>query len=300
MQFLLGPLALGDVLGNAQQVRGAAVAVVKGDFEGMQDQPAAGRVVEGFRGDIDDLSRADGVQIMLSKQVGLFAAVDIVVRFTDHSAFLKPKHLVRFVVPEFEAEIVLGILYEHGHGQVLNQVVQEVLLLLKPFLGSFARRDVPRGAEGANDGAILVAQTFLGGEDPGDRSVGPGLLFLAVDEWFAGAHDVLLVGGGGLRVGGEEEIEVGFAEGRSRVGQFEYGGHGLVDAKEAALPILKIDMVGHVIHEAVHQVAFLGQGFVGPLSFADFADQVLVGLGERGSPLHHQLLNPIGPAHGAE
>src|SRR5262249_55049146 len=69
----------------------------------------------------------------------------------------------------------------------------------------------------------------------------------------ATADDLLLVP---IRLAGVllgEEIEVGLAEGLGGIGQAEAVGHAAIDAEEAALQVLEIDGIGHLVHEHLQQ-----------------------------------------------
>ncbi len=113
-------------------------------------------------------------------------------------------------------------------------------------------------------------------------SVRPGFLLFLVDDPLPGANDFLLVGQGlkGVFVG--EEVDVGLADRFVGILQSEITCHRLIDADEAALGILEIDVVRQVIHQRVQQVAFLLQTLVGGRKFggaiADTSLQFCVGL----------------------
>ena len=107
-------------------------------------------------------------------------------------------------------------------------------------------------------------------------SVRPGFLLFLVDDPLPGANDFLLVGQGlqGMFVG--EEVDVGLADRFAGVLQAEITGHRLVDANEAAVGILEINVVRQVVHQRVQQVAFLLQALVGSRKFGGaIADPLL-------------------------
>ena len=109
--------------------------------------------------------------------------------------------------------------------------------------------DVLADAEGADDGALFVAERHFAGEHPGDVAVGPRFLFEFADDGDAGVDDGFLVLPRRLRVGVIEEIEIGLADefvgaGKSMV--FEHGG---ADGDEARIAVLEIDVVGNVFQE---------------------------------------------------
>src|SRR5262249_24707103 len=135
--------------------------------------------------------------------------------------------LVGLDVPVPQA--VLGAL--DGQGEAVAGLAQLLL-------GDLAGGDVARDAEGAYDGARLVAHRHLGRRTPGDAAVGPGLALLGVDERPAGADDLLLVLVGLAGVLGAEDVEVGLAGVLGRVGQAETAGALAVDAEEAAGGVL--------------------------------------------------------------
>ncbi len=94
-------------------------------------------------------------------------------------------------------------------------------------------------------------------------AVGPGFLLFLVDDPLPSAEDFLLVGQGlqGMLV--REVVNVGLADRFAGVLQANIAGHRLVDADEAALGILEVDVVRQVVHQRVQEVAFLLQVLVG-------------------------------------
>ena len=137
-------------------------------------------------------------------------------------------------------------------------------LLRERGLHPLVLRDVARDADDSGDVAVRVAQGNLGGRDPGDAPVGPGLLLLQADERRAGAHDALLilVRLPGVLLG--EKVEVRLADRLTGITQSEDPRHGVVDAHKATVPVLEIDVVGNRGGQALEKDLLMPQCLLRP------------------------------------
>ena len=66
-----------------------------------------------------------------------------------------------------------------------------------------------------------------------------------------------------------KKVEVRLPDGLTGIGQAKDLRLRLVDADEAALPVLEVDLVRNVIHKGVQQKPFVGQRFLGVLEVGD-------------------------------
>ena len=265
LQFFLGLLGFGDVAADADQAADPAVVVAQRNFRGGMPARIAGAVhyallaVDQRLAGTEDravVRREIGRQLG-RKKIGERLPGDVgVARGAEELA-------VRDVV---DHEPAGGVLHVNVVGQVVDQTAEEVALGGERGLGFFQRGDVARDAEGAGDAAGLVAQRELGREHPGGAAVGQGLVLDLADERLAGAHDLLLVLVGRLRVRRGEEIEIRFAHHLAGVVQFEPVRQRTIHPQETAAGVLEENAVGQVVEQRVEQVAFLGQQFLGALA----------------------------------
>ena len=135
------------------------------------------------------------------------------------------------------------------------------------FRHPLLRGDVLGNAETAHDLPRVVIQWQFRAGCPGGTPVRPGFFLFLVDDPLSGAYDFLLVSQGleGVFVG--EEVDVGLADRVAGILQSEVPRHRLIDANEAALGVLEVNVVRQVIHERLQQVAFLLQALVGGRKF---------------------------------
>ncbi|MGA2247901.1 MAG: hypothetical protein ABSH48_23180 [Verrucomicrobiota bacterium] len=182
------------------------------------------------------------------------------------------------------------VLRQHGELEFAShfQLIRHLLGLLVKQPGLFgqgdfrlfARRDVPRNAEGADNPAGLIAQRHLGGGDPGDAAVGPRFGFLEAFHGQAGAHDGLFIGQSLLGVRRREIIGVAFADRLLRVRQMVLFGERAADHQEPAARVLEIDRVRNAVHQCLQQKPFMivGQLAIVPVQgFAEGGDQTVSG-----------------------
>ena len=157
--------------------------------------------------------------------------------------------------------------------------------LLGPDLGS----DIPEGAEGADDLAVLVAERHLGGRYPGIRSAAVGLQLHLPDHRLAGLDDPLLIGEGGRGMLGAEDIEVGFAgQFLRRPARRVRGDPAGADEQEPAHPVLEV----HPFVGAGQQVAHAGPPELADLLAFLLPRQGQPGLGHSPSPDRPSLIAP--------
>ena len=137
-------------------------------------------------------------------------------------------------------------------------------LLRQRRLHPFVLGDIPRDADDSGNITVRVAQGNLGGRDPGDAPIGPGLLLLQADERRAGAHDALLilVRLPGVLLG--EKVEVRLADRLTGITQSEDPRHGVVDAHKATVPVLEIDVVGNRGGQALEKDLLMPQCLLRP------------------------------------
>ena len=124
---------------------------------------------------------------------------------------------------------------------------------LKLLLRLLALADVARDAERADDVPLAIAQRQLRRRHPALVAVWPRLLLLDVDQRFTGADDLLLVAQRLRRVLVGEEVEVRAADRQRRIRDAEALRRIAVDAREAALAVLEVDVVGDVVHQRLEQ-----------------------------------------------
>src|SRR5712692_3047894 len=144
-------------------------------------------------------------------------------------------------------EAALRVLDVNVIREMVDQVAQQVSFGRQLIFDVLEGRDIARDAEVADDGSLAVFERQFRSQGPGGAAVGQGFAFDFADDRAAGLHDALLIGQGGLRVLGGEEIKIGFKKGLARMVQFELFGHRAADADETALVVLEINPVRQVI-----------------------------------------------------
>ena len=105
------------------------------------------------------------------------------------------------------------------------------------------RGDVARDSDQSSDVSVLVAQGNFGGGHPGHPAIRPGFLFLQADDRRPGIHHplLILVSLAGVLPG--EIVGIGPADGLAGIAQSEPLRHVVIDANEAAVAVLEIDVV---------------------------------------------------------
>ena len=93
--------------------------------------------------------------------------------------------------PRAVKQVLQAVEEQRAVRQAGERIVERLALELR--LGLLALGDVARDAERADDVPPPIAQRQLGGRDPADVAVRPGLLLLDVHQRLAGADDLLLV-----------------------------------------------------------------------------------------------------------
>src|SRR5437016_5585248 len=83
------------------------------------------------------------------------------------------------------------VLQEERVGGMVHEGPETLLALAEPLLSELDPGDVAGHAEGADDLAIVVAEGHLGGGNPPDAAVKPGLPFLFAYHRLARADDLL-------------------------------------------------------------------------------------------------------------
>ncbi len=261
-QRFLGALELRDVAGDAERAGDPAVRVAEGHLGGgdpphVAVEPGLLLLLAHQR-----LSRADDVQFVLTRQPGVLLREEVEIRLADRLRGVAEAEVTCQGLVDAD-EAAADVLEVNVVREVVQERVKQIALVGQRLFRELELGDVAGHAERADDGAIRVAQGHLGGGNPAHAAVEVDPFFLLADDGPAGAQDLLfvLMGRPGMFLG--EEIEVRLADRFGGVGQAEERSQGLVDAEEAALSVLKINLVGDVVQERVEERAFLAQGLLG-------------------------------------
>ncbi len=173
----LGPLALGDVLGDAQQVGGLAVGVADGDLLGAEDRHAAVRARHVIFLDHPHLARQQHLAVTLDIERGQFGVVDVGVGLADH---LVARHAQRLLAGPVQQDIamVVGALDEDHRGHRLDDRRHEGLGALHIGLGGGECGHAPAvrlvgGLQQPQHGAHAQIAAALGDDEAAQQVRGP-------------------------------------------------------------------------------------------------------------------------------
>ncbi len=143
-----------------------------------------------------------------------------------------------------------------GQRRARRDHFENLRLAVAQRLRQFARRDVPRYADHANDLAYLVAQRHLRRRHPEFPAVRVDDIFLDVDQGPAGVDDAPLVGQVFPGDVGAVKLEVRFSDQIAGRGETDLARRGVVGDDETARRVLDPEIVGHEVDQPLQRNAF--------------------------------------------
>ena len=138
-QFLLRPLALGDVFRDADEILWRSIGADDWNLDGVQVPQTAVRCLDGLLRNLHDLTAVQYRAILRDEEAGLFLGKEIVVASSDCGAAVDAQGLFFGSVPPHEFQVP-GVLDEEHDRQVFEHRVEKaprIFEFSRPFRQGF-------------------------------------------------------------------------------------------------------------------------------------------------------------------
>ncbi len=209
-QLVFRQFMLRDVPVDAHQTDDLSVLIVQRKFAGQQPVFPAFVVQEMFL-PVDDRVALNDPLVVGEKSFGMFARKEVEIGFSD--GFGLGFEVKVFQVGEVGQRLPAGgILGIDGVRQVVDQCAQKAAFLVQRLFRLFPFCDVPAYAHQADGLSVPVAERQLARQQPAFPALIVQEIFLAVNDWLAVNHLLVVV----VKLFSNlwwEEIIIGFADG---------------------------------------------------------------------------------------
>ena len=154
---LLHAPALGDVLGDAQQVKRLPRFIQDRDFLGVQEAHAVVLRVNRLFGNVVRHALAQDIPVLGGEKVRFLPGEEVVIALAEHLVAGKTEQILGGLVEAHEPEI-LGVLDKQHVGEILDHGVEEYLHAPVFIFRQHAPGNVLAGGDEMRDVALLVFQ----------------------------------------------------------------------------------------------------------------------------------------------